>query len=88
MGAIAHRLFGGGENMLWRAEIGLADTEVDHRRALGLQRIGAVEHREGGFFLDGGYIRIKLEHQVTSSIAGSSRWLTLRPPWPVAKALA
>src|SRR5437868_654109 len=27
-------------------------------------------------------ISARSNHHVTSSIAGSSRWLTLRPPWP------
>ena len=88
MRAVAHRLLGGFQNVLRRREVRLADAEVDDRVALGLQRIGAVEHGEGGFFFDGRHGRIDLQHQLTSSIAGSSRWLTLRPPWPVSTARA
>ncbi len=88
MRAVAHRLFGGFENVLGRREVGLADAEIDDGMALGLQRIGAVQHGEGGLFFDGGDSGIYVEHHVTSSMAGSSRWLTLRPPWPVSTALA
>ena len=84
--AVTHRLLGSLENVLGRREIGLADAKVDDRMALGFERIGAVEHGEGGFFFNGRHGRIDLQHQLTSSIAGSSRWLTFRPPWPVSTA--
>jgi hypothetical protein len=50
--AVAQRFHGGLDNEIRRAEVGLADTEIDDVAALRRQIHGAREHGEGVFFAD------------------------------------
>ena len=52
--AVAQRLDGRLDDEIRRAEIGLADAEIDDVAALGGERRGAGEHREGVFLADAG----------------------------------
>ena len=50
--AVAQRLDRGLDDVIGRAEIGLADAEIDDVAALRGQRIGARQHGEGVFLAD------------------------------------
>src|SRR5262249_17325437 len=50
--AIAQRLDRGLDDEVGRAEIGLADAEIDDVAALRRQRLGTRQHRKGGLFSD------------------------------------
>ena len=60
--AVAQRLDRGLDDELRRAEIGLADAEVDDVPALRRERIGAGQHGEGVFLTDAVERRDGLQH--------------------------
>ena len=60
--AVAQRLDRGLDDKLGRAEIGLADAEIDDVAALRGKRVGAREHREGVFLADAVESRDRTKH--------------------------
>ena len=65
--AVAQRLDRGLDDEIGRAEIGLADAEIDDVAALRGQRVGARQHREGVFLADAVESGDGLEHILQSS---------------------
>ena len=63
--AVAQRLDRGLDDELGRAEIGLADAEIDHVAALRDQRIGARQHGERVLLADAIEVGYGSEHGIT-----------------------
>ena len=63
--ALAQRLDRRLDDEIGRAEIGLADAEIDDIAALRDQGVGAGEHREGIFLADAVESRDRFQHGVT-----------------------
>ena len=66
--AVAQRLDRGLDDVLGRAEIRLADAEIDDVAALRGQRVGARQHREGVLLADAVEGRDGLQHDVSSFV--------------------
>src|SRR5262249_47748668 len=81
--AVAQRLDRGLDDEVGRAEIGLADAEIDDVTALRGERIGARQHGKGVLLADAIESGNGLQHAITSSrrianseyLARAIRWL-------------
>ena len=60
--AVAQRLDRGLDDVVGRAEVGLADAEIDDVAALRGERIGARQHREGVLLADAVEGRDRFQH--------------------------
>src|SRR4029077_11025813 len=60
--AVTDRLDGGFLDVRGRLEVGLADAEVDDVAALGGERVGARQHREGVLLADAVEVRHGSKH--------------------------